>query len=202
MIKTKIALPKGRFLQNSLSIIRKHLGCNSVLNFDTRKLFFESDDTSFFLLKVSDICELTFNGTIDIGIVPDEWMLEYEFKKNIRFKKLKKLEWIKTRISLILNSLDVELSNCDVVSTFPNIARQYLQKKGGSNNVNIHMMNGSIEATIPAIYPVGIDCIESGETLKQNGLKERDVIYDNLGLTIISYNNKNIDIERVRSLII
>lgn len=202
--KSRIALPKGRFLQESLSIISKYLDgrglfCADFKNFDSRKLVFEHDDIIFLILKVSDICEFTYRGYIDLGIVPDEWILEYELGENITFNRLKELSWIQTRLSLISSVNHKVLSEKDsVASTFPNIAKHYFRGRGMT--VDVYKINGSLEATIPELFTLGIDCIETGETLKQNFLKEREIIYSNLGLTAISY-KKHIYSEKILPLL-
>lgn len=204
--KIKIALPKGRFLRESLSIIctylnRRGISSDEIRNFASRKLVFEYEDVVFLLLKASDICDFTCKGHVDLGIVPDEWMLEYELDKNISFNKLKKLDWIHTRLSLISTANHKKISKSDkVASTFPNIAKQYLRSVG--MKIDVYKISGSLEATIPQLFSLGVDCIETGETLKQNSLEEREIIYRDMALTAISYKNKkNINPKKLLTLI-
>ena len=87
----KIALPKGRFYDRSVAIIANSINKSVCDIKKSKKLVFESEDYVFFLLKSSDICAFIFDGKVDIGIVPDEWVLEYELQHKINFGKLKKL---------------------------------------------------------------------------------------------------------------
>ena len=95
-----IALPKGRFLNKSVEIISKFSGITQEEIALSRRLFFKTKHYNFFLLKSSDICNLVFNKKIDLGIVPDEWIIEHELKRNVSFNKLRNFDWINTKISL------------------------------------------------------------------------------------------------------
>jgi|GEM_PF-1971729 len=187
-MKMKIGLPKGRFHEKSVNIIQNNCKLDG---FRENKLVYESSKCLFFLLKTQDICSLLMSKHIDVGIVSDEWILEYEIKHNIKFTCLKKLPWINTRMSLISENDQSIHTECSVASSFPSISQRYLEKKGISNNANynIHSLSGSIEATVPNMFSFGIDCVESGKTIQDNNLKEIDVIYDNLGMSIITANN-------------
>lgn len=158
----------------------------------------------FFLLKPSDICSLIFDKKIDIGIVPDEWILEYEIQNNCKFEKFEKIKWISTRISLISNFLQNITPSDKIVSAYPHITKKYLVKKKFDSNIEsiFYKLNGSIEATIPNLFSFGIDCVESGETLKCNGLIEVDIIHENLALSLISKKNRLFDKDFLDNLII
>ncbi|MCC7197773.1 ATP phosphoribosyltransferase [Candidatus Peregrinibacteria bacterium] len=200
MSKLKIALPKGRFHNNSLSIVKNNVKDN-VFNIEQeRKLFFESEDYIFFLLKPSDICSLILNEKVDLGIVPDEWILEHELQHKVSFDKLKKFNWINTRMSLITDSVKNISENDTIVSSYPFITQNYLEQKSSANNRNIYKLSGSIEATIPSFFPFGIDCVESGETIARNNLIELDIIHCNLSLSLIKKNDKNLNLKRMNKL--
>lgn len=201
--KIKVALPKGRFYDRSLAIINNNIDQNIIESENGKKLVFESDDFIFFLLKSPDICSLIFNGNVDIGIVPDEWILEYELENKMNFKRLIRVDWVNTKISLISDSTKKKSAKCKIASSYPNITRKYLLEKGidCNSDYKICKLNGSIEATIPRIFSFGIECVESGETLSCNDLKELDIIHNNLALSLILNKDCRINTNLINKLI-
>lgn len=203
MAKVRIALPKGRFYDKSLAIIENNIN-QSVFDIkSSKKLVFESEDYVFFFLKSSDICLFIFNDYVDIGIVPDEWILEYELQHKINFNKLMKIGWVNTRISLVSDFIKNIHENDTVASSYPFITRNYLKQKVPNFNnkgKKVCKLSGSIEATVPRIFSFGVDCVESGSTLAHNSLVEVDIIYNNLALSLISKNGNGIDLNRIKNL--
>ncbi|MFH1284604.1 MAG: hypothetical protein ABIH78_03390 [Candidatus Peregrinibacteria bacterium] len=203
MTKIKIALPKGRFYDRSMAIIARTTNRDFCDIKKSKKLVFESEDYTFFLLKSSDICKFIFDKKIDIGIVPDEWILEYELQHKVTFDKLKRIEWVHTRISLISKSANTIGNNDVIASSYPFIVLNYLEQKVQINNhpdIKIYKLNGSIEATIPKIFAFGIDCVESGKTISCNDLVELDIIHDNLSLSLIKKNGSNLNFHQINNL--
>ena len=198
----KIALPKGRFYDRSVAIIANSINKSVCDIKKSKKLVFESEDYVFFLLKSSDICAFIFDGKVDIGIVPDEWVLEYELQHKINFGKLKKIDWVSTRISLIGKSAKAINKNSTIATSYPSIARNYLEQKIATNNYDMKIchMNGSIEATIPNFFKFGIDCVESGETISCNNLMELDIIHNNLSLSLIKKTDNDINLYKINNL--
>jgi ATP phosphoribosyltransferase len=48
------------------------------------------------------------------------------------------------------------------------------------------VLSGSVEATVPTLAPWGFDCVETGETLRANNLREHVIVFDNLTLSLVS----------------
>ncbi len=201
MSKIKVGLPKGRFCENSLSIIANEIDRDFSEIKNSRCLFFESERFLFYLLKPSDICKCIFSNVIDIGIVPDEWILEFELQHDVFFQKLKKIEWIKTRISLLakIGNVDLVKDGDVLVSSYPYSVKSYFYKSLGLK-IDVYSLNGSVEAFVGNVFDFGVDCVESGGTLVANDLVEKDVLFSDLSLSLVKKSGVEIDLVSVDSL--
>lgn len=152
-------------------------------NFDLELLFIRDDD----------IPEYVQDGVADIGIVGENVILESEKKLDV----VKKLGFGKCRMSLAIpkqsefNSV-TELEGKNIATSYPKILKNYLDK----NNVsaNIHYISGSVEITpninlADAIF----DIVSTGSTLKNNGLKEVEIILKSEAVLVA---NKNLSDEK------
>jgi ATP phosphoribosyltransferase len=166
-----VALSKGRLADQTLNLLNKAgINCGNLEEL-SRKLVFYSDDKQmrFILVKPSDVPTYVEYGVADIGIVGKDTLLEedrplYEML-DLKFGKCrmvvagfpeKKDEWI-TR-------------SCTRVATkYPNIAKNYFTKRG--ETVEIIKLNGSVElGPLVGLSDVIVDIVESGRTLRENGL--------------------------------
>lgn len=165
----KIGLPKGNSKSKSLNLIRDIMGCE----INEKQLHFRHNDFDFFLLKQRDMPELIEKGLIDVGIVPEEWIIE----KNVTVDIIDKLDWCDTRISFISNIENNILNTGEkirCVTEFPNISKRFLNDIVAE--YEIYVISGSSEAFVPTFFNSCIDCVETGNTLKCNNLKEEQVI--------------------------
>lgn len=166
-----IALSKGRLADKGLDIIRKAgVDCGNPQEI-SRKLIFYSKDKKirFILVKPSDVPTYVEYGVADVGIVGKDTLLEegrplYEML-DLKFGKCrmvvagfpnKQNEWI-TR------------AHTRVATKYPNIARNFFSKRG--EMVEIIKLNGSVElGPLVGLSDVIVDIVETGRTLKENGL--------------------------------
>lgn len=170
----RLVLPKGRLLEKSLTLAK--LLCVSEV--DGKRLSFKRDDLFVALAKQKDIPALIENGIFDAGMMCGEWVAEC---KDCRPHVVRAFEtdWCDTRICLIGTSGAFE-SRPDgrplsCVTEFPNVARKYLDDIG-YRDTEIHVVSGSTEAFVPYLFDVAIDCVETGETVRANGLTVLDEI--------------------------
>ena len=165
----KIGLPKGSSKNKSLNLIKRIL--NNEIN--EKQLYFNGNGIEFILLKQRDIPIFVEKGLLDVGIVPEEWMIE----KKVKLDVIKELDWCNTRISLISKSEKNVLNaneKIKCVTEFPNISKKFLDSVG--KKYEICNVSGASEAVVPRFFNCCIDCVETGETLKSNNLKEEFVI--------------------------
>lgn len=164
-----IGLPKGSVKKNSLGLVSKIL--NAKVN--EKELSFRNDKYTIMLLKHRDIPRFLEKGLIDIGITSDEWVEEY----GVKFNRIDTLDWCNTRISLIGKiNMDFQdgISRCKIITEFPNIASKYIQQK--KIQCDLFYVSGSSEACVPEMFDFCIDCVETGKTLIDNNLEEKEVI--------------------------
>ncbi|WP_191485012.1 ATP phosphoribosyltransferase [Pseudomonas sp. FEN] len=161
----KIGFPKGVVIPYSRSTIEK------IMHMDAKNdcLSFCNTETHCYLLKHRDIPQLVHDGVIDIGVTSSEWVAESGLE-NISIQK--HLDWCDTRISLIGSHAKNELvAGVKVVTEFPRITKQFLAGLSIPPS-NIYKLSGSTEAMIPNAFLYGVECIETGQTLRANGLVE------------------------------
>ena len=171
MKQITFALAKGRLADSAMKIL-KELGITcSEMEETSRKLLFTSDDGNyrFFLSKASDVPTYVEYGVADVGIVGRDTILEegrdlYEVI-DLGFGKCKMVvAGEPSKESLLKKGKTIR-----VATKYPNIAKSYFEKKNRS--VEIIKLNGSVElGPIVGLSDVIVDIVESGATLRENGL--------------------------------
>lgn len=165
----RIGLPKGTIKTKSLHVIRQLTGVDT----PEKKLSYKNDVMEIFLLKHRDIPGLLSRNRIDIGVTSTEWLTEC----NCDLKVFKHLDWCDTRMSVIgkAGTQLHDLKQVRCVTEFPSIAANYFREQGIAQ-VDITAVSGSSESMVPSIFDISIDCVETGRTLRENGLIEIDII--------------------------
>ena len=172
-----IALPKGRLGDVVYEMFEKAgYGCPQ-LREGGRRLVFENEENSvrFFYVKPSDVGIYVERGAADIGVAGKDILLEY----SPDVYELMDFGIGKCRMS-VSGPSDFRPDNnraLRVATKFPNIARTYYA--GKSRDIDIIRLNGSIElAPIVGLSDVIVDIVETGATLRENGLAELEKIVD------------------------
>lgn len=168
-----IALPKGVVLHRSMEIVRRLTGTE----IDSRKLsFLDHREFQFLLAKHRDVPLLLKEGLVDIGITSTDWVVE----RALEWEPFMRLDWCDTRVSLIGRSpMCHDLETPDellCVTEFPRITSAYLTSHPLAEKVRVVHVSGSIEALVSSVCDLGVDCVETGSTLRSNGLHEVEVI--------------------------
>ncbi len=172
-----IALPKGRLGEKVYSLLESiGYGCPELLD-GGRKLIFENPENGvrYFWAKPSDVAIYVERGAADIGVVGKDILLEY----SPDVYELCDLGFGKCRMAVAgKKGMRVATDRTLRVATkFPNIARDYYSKK--SCDIDIIKLNGSIEiAPLLNLSDVIVDIVETGATLKENGLEPFESICD------------------------
>lgn len=165
-----IALPKGRLGEKVYSIFAAAgYSCPEITE-NNRKLIFESQDSGvrYFWAKPSDVAIYVERGAADIGIVGKDILLEYRPDVyELLDMRIGKCRMAVAGIKSRRPSTDRTLR---VATKFPNIAREYYASL--SRDIEIIKLNGSIEiAPLLKLSDVIVDIVETGTTLKENGLE-------------------------------
>lgn len=204
-----IAIPKGRIL-NELSQVFANIDFNIEKDFyndSSRKLLFETNIKNLKAIKVRSFDVVTFvnSGFVDFGICGIDVIKEFDFSNVITLFDLGvgqcRISLAGKKDSMLSKNFKENISNfygqnLKIASKYINITQKYCDSIG--LQPNIIKLNGSIEITpYLGICDFIIDLVSSGNTLKQNNMKELDVI-ENVSSCFIANRNcfkiKNTDI--------
>jgi len=168
-----LALPKGRLLDPALDLLRE-LGVTGI-DPDSRKLIFRDAgrDLEILLLKPSDVPAYVTYGAADLGIVGKDILLEQEpdvyepLDLGFGFCRLVVAELR----ALWERDNPAKWSWVRVATKYPRLTEEYFSSRG--IQVEIVRLDGSIElAPLVGLADRIVDLVQSGETLRANGLVE------------------------------
>ena len=179
-----VALPKGRIAQETLEIFEKLFG--EGFAFDDRKLILETPNFRFLLVRNQDVATYVFHQAADIGVVGLD-TLEEQGLDVIRLLDLKR-GICKVAIGMKKGEkFDLNKPEIKVASKMVNITKRYFEERAVS--VDIIKLYGSIElAPLIGLADMIVDVVETGSTMKQNGL---EVVEDIMTSSTYLIANKN-----------
>ena len=179
-----VALPKGRIAQETLEIFKKIFGSEFV--FDDRKLILDTPDFRFLLVRNQDVATYVHRQAADIGVVGLD-TLEEQGLDVVRLLDLKK-GICKVAIGMKKGEkLDLTKPELKVATKMVNITKRYFEQRAVS--VDIIKLYGSIElAPLVGLADMIVDIVETGTTMKQNGL---EVVEDIMTSSTYLIANKN-----------
>ena len=170
-----IALPKGRLGEKAYGVLAQAgYPCPEVL-MDNRKLTFENEAAGvrYFWVKPSDVAVYVERGATDLGIAGSDILTEY--RPDVY--ELLDLRMGRCRMCVAgpKDFADDHAHTLRVATKFPSIARSYYNAR--SREIDLSHLNGSIElAPILGLSDVIVDIVETGKTLRENGLAVLDEI--------------------------
>lgn len=171
-----IALTKGRLEKETIKILDKANFDPSELKDKGRKLVFKdkTQDIDYFLVKAADSITYVEHGVADLGVVGKDTILEYD---NNCYEVLDlgfgKCGFIVA--SLPENDIFKKVGHIKIGTKYPKVAKDYFKKK--DMDVEIIKIEGSVElAPILGLCDGIVDIMETGTTLKENGLVVLDRI--------------------------
>ncbi len=180
-----IALPKGRIAKEVLDIFKKIF--NEDFEFENRKLILKKAGFTFLNVRNWDVAVYVQKQAADIGVVGYDVITE--LKSDVL--ELMDLGLGKCRVSVGGIKGDESYKHkteIKVASKLANIAKDYFSKKGIP--AEVIKLNGSIElAPLVGLSDVIVDIVETGSTLKENGLEEKEVILHSSARLIANKNS-------------
>ena len=199
-----IALGKGRLAKNTLKLFEKiGITCEQINDPDTRKLIFVNEDLKlrFFLAKGPDVPTYVEYGAADIGVVGEDTILE----EGRNIYEVLDLGFGKCRMCVCGPESAKELLEkrelIRVASKYPKIAEDYFHNKR-HQTVEIIKLNGSIElAPIVGLSEVIVDIVETGSTLRENGLQVLDEVVPLSARMVVNQVSMKMEYERINKLI-
>ncbi len=198
------ALAKGRLAKKSLEIFEKiGITCEEIKEENSRKLIFTNEELKlrFFLAKATDVPIYVEYGAADIGIVGKDTILE-EGRKLFEVVNLKIGN---CRMCVAGPEEARELlkhhERIRVATKYPNIAKDYFYNKK-HQTVEIIKLNGSIElAPIVGLSEVIVDIVETGSTLRENGLTILEEICPLSARMVVNQVSMKMENERIQDII-
>ncbi|MCM1088194.1 MAG: ATP phosphoribosyltransferase [Muribaculaceae bacterium] len=198
------ALTKGRLAKKTMELLEKiGITCEEMKEKDSRKLIFvnEALKLKFFLAKGPDVPTYVEYGAADIGVVGKDTILE----ENRRVYEVLDLGYGKCRMCVCGPGSAEELLKhremIRVASKYPNIAKDYFYNKK-HQTVDIIKLNGSVElGPIVQLSDVIVDIVETGSTLRENGLEVLEEICPLSARMIVNQVSMQMEPERIRKLI-
>lgn len=177
MSKLTIALSKGRLAKDALNLMEECGMDVSYVDLKSRKLIFENDKVSFILVKPTDVPTYVERGVADIGVVGKDTLMEHD----ANVYEMLDLGFGKCKLALAGHTGALDNKNGDfvlsVATKYPNIIREIYELRG--RHVDIIKLNGSVElGPIVGLSDVIFDIVESGSTLRENGLSVLEEICD------------------------
>lgn len=199
-----IALTKGRLAQKTLDIFEKvGITCEEIQDKNSRKLIFVNEELKlkFFLAKGPDVPTYVEYGAADIGITGKDTIME----EGRRLYEVMDLGFGACRMCVCGPESAKDLLHTNqlirVATKYPNIAKDYFYNKK-HQTVEIIKLNGSIElAPIVGLSEVIVDIVETGSTLKENGLKVLEEVCPLSARMIVNQVSMKMEDERIRKLI-
>jgi ATP phosphoribosyltransferase len=184
-----IALPKGRIAEDTLKIFEEIFG--DKFKFESRKLILEKGNFRFLLVRNQDVPTYVYHGASDLGIVG----LDVLEEQGLDLVRLLDLKGGYCRVAIgMKNEDEFDLTKPDlkVATKMTNIAKNYFAKKAVP--VEVIKLYGSIElAPLINLADMIVDIVETGTTMKENGLKVVETI---MSSTTHLVANKNSFIEK------
>jgi len=182
----RFALAKGRLAEESALLLEKCGVDTSALKEDTRRLVLESCDRrfGFFLVKPSDVPVYVEAGVADLGIVGKDTLLE----ENRELYEMLDLKIGECRLCLAgyperKNTLAG--SHLRVATKYVNTARRLFSERG--EEIEIIPLHGSIElAPVTGLSDVIFDVVQTGSTLKANGLVVLEEIFTGITARLVA----------------
>ena len=198
------ALTKGRLAFQTLALLERiGISCEEMKDKSSRKLIFYNEDLKmrFFLSKGPDVPTYVEYGAADIGIVGKDTIME----ENRRVYEVLDLGFGKCRMCVCGPHEAGELLKhhemIRVCSKYPVIAKDYFYNKK-HQTVDIIKLNGSVElGPIVGLGDVIVDIVETGSTLRENGLEVLETICDLSARMIVNQVSMQMHSERIRKII-
>ena len=198
------ALAKGRLANKTMELLEEiGITCEEMKDKSSRKLIFVNEERKlrFFLAKGPDVPTYVEYGAADIGVVGKDTIME----ENRHVYEVLDLGYGKCRMCICGPDSAEELLKhhemIRVASKYPNIAKDYFYNKK-HQTVDIIKLNGSVElGPIVGLSDVIVDIVETGSTLKENGLQVLEEICPLSARMIVNQVSMQMEPERIKKLI-
>lgn len=199
------ALTKGRLAKKTMELLGQlGITCEEIQDKNSRKLIFVNEELKlkFFLAKGPDVPTYVEYGAADIGVVGKDTILE----EGRKVHEVCDLGFGKCRMCVCGPKSAEELLKhhelIRVATKYPKIAKDYFYNKK-HQTVEIIKLNGSIElAPLVGLSEVIVDIVETGSTLRENGLEVLEEICPLSARMIVNPVSMRMENERIKELLV
>jgi len=196
----KIALSKGRIFKDCLPILAKA----NIYPLDdpktSRKLILDTniDGVKIVVIRATDVPTYVEYGAADIGIVGKDTLLEYNSQQ---FYELVDLKIAPCKLMLAGPKEAVPLKNgLRIATKYVNVAKEYFAKQG--LQVEVIKLYGAMElAPLVDLADYIVDIVDTGNTLKANGLEPKEHIIDISSRLIVNKASMKTKQQQIKALI-
>lgn len=199
-----IALPKGRTLEGALALLKKLGFDDQELADESRRLIvnFPERQVRFLLLRGTDIPTYVEYGAADMGIVGKDILLEQQ--KDIYEPLDLKFGFCRLVVAQPKDRQQTQnalhWSNLKVATKFPRLTEEHFNRKGVQ--VEIIYLGGAVElAPLVGLCDVVVDLVQTGRTLRENGLIEVEEILQSTARLVVNRASQKTKYEPVMQLI-
>ncbi|MHB1452762.1 MAG: ATP phosphoribosyltransferase [Saccharofermentanales bacterium] len=198
-----IALSKGRLAEQAIELLEAAGYDCTAAKATSRKLILEDEVAGlrFIMAKPADVPTYVEYGAADIGVVGKDTLLE----EGRQLYEVLDLGFGACRMCVcgradLVGKLD-RIPNKRVATKYPNIAREYFET-AKRESVEVIKLNGSVElAPLIGLSEVIVDIVESGRTLKENGLEVLEVIADISARMVVNRVSMKMKPEKIQRMI-
>ena len=198
------ALGQGRLAKQTVELFEKiGITCEEMKDKDSRKLIFTNEELKlrFFLAKGPDVPTYVEYGAADIGVVGKDTILEEGRKVHevldLGYGKCKMCVCGYKDAAPLLQHHEL----IRVATKYPNIAKDYFYNTK-HQTVEIIKLNGSIElAPIVGLSEVIVDLVETGSTLRENGLEVLEEVCPLSARMIVNPVSMRMESARIKDLL-
>lgn len=198
--RLRIALTKGRLEKDTVALLEK-LGYDcSAVHDKGRKLILPVGDTiEVVLAKAADVITYVEHGVCDLGVVGKDTIMEHGGK----FFEIMDLGFGKCKFALAVKKgydFYKGYGLKTVATKYPEVTRNFFEKKG--IDVDIVKIEGSVElAPLVGLSDGIVDIVETGTTLKENGLEVFDDVAPISARLIVNTVSMKLKRERISEIV-
>lgn len=197
----RIAITKGRIEKYAVKIFQESgIDCDELINKGRKLIFHDSvNNIDFVLVKAIDVLTYVDHGVVDIGIVGKDVLME----QNKNYYEVLDLKMGKCKFAIAAlpeTNLNEGYNKKKIATKYPNVARNFFRSKG--QDVEIIKIEGSVElAPILGLSDAIMDIVETGNTLKENGLVILEEVCDISARVVVNIASMKLKREEILNII-
>ena len=195
------ALAKGRLAEQAFELLEQlGIDCSEPRNPGRQLVLWDKkNNVRFILVKPSDVPTYVDHGVADIGVVGKDTLLE----SGRPLYEVLDLTFGKCRLCIAgyaEQHQSATRATFRVATKYPNVARSYYDAKG--QTIEIIELHGSVElGPVIGLSDVILDIVESGSTLKANGLTVLETVCECSARLVVNRVSMKTKRERIREII-